>query len=162
MKMFFHYNWMVREEWYRWCEEISEEELLKERTGGQGSILKTLFHITDVEWSWIRLLEGKDDFQEDFEKYNSLEKVRQLDAQFRPEVEHFVANWDNSMEHRLLKTPGRDGTIDIDEWGEVMRHVIAHEIHHIGQLSVWSRELGKEPVSANLVGRGLPELNKNK
>lgn len=36
-----------------------------------------------------------------------------------------------------------------------MRHVIVHEIHHIGQISVWVRELGYEPVSANLIGRGL-------
>jgi uncharacterized damage-inducible protein DinB len=38
---------MVREEWYKWCEEISEEELMLNRTGGVGSILKTLFHIVD-------------------------------------------------------------------------------------------------------------------
>lgn len=158
MNMFFHYNWMVREEWYQWCEEISEEELLKKRTGGVGSILKTLFHIADVEWSWIRLLEGKEDFQEGFEKYNSLDKVRQLDAEFRPEVENFVANWDDSMEHRILTTTERDGSVVTDQWGEVMRHIIAHEIHHIGQLSVWAREVGKEPVSANLVGRGLDEM----
>lgn len=157
MKTFFRYNWMVREDWYRWCEGLTDEELLQRRTGGQGSILKTLFHIADVEWSWIRLLEGKDDFQEDFESYNSLRKVRELDAKFRPEVEAFVANWDDSMEHRILKSEARDGTIDIDQWGEVMRHVIAHEIHHIGQLSIWAREMGKEPVSANLVGRGLTE-----
>ena len=161
MKMFFHYNWMVREEWYQWCEEISEEELLKKRTGGLGSILETLFHIADVEWSWIRLLEGKEDFQEGFDNYKSLEKVRELDARFRPEVENFVTNWDDSMEHRVLMTTGRDGTVDTDEWGEVMRHVIAHEIHHIGQLSVWAREIGKEPVSANLVGKGFTEMNSN-
>lgn len=161
MKMFFHYNWMVREEWYRWCEEIPEEELLKERTGGLGSILETLFHIADVEWSWIRLLEGKEDFQEGFDNYRSLEKVRELDAKFHPEVQRFVADWDDSMEYRVLTTTGRDGAIDTDEWGEVMRHVIAHEIHHIGQLSVWARELGREPVSANLVGRGLTEMNSN-
>ncbi|MGO1059494.1 DinB family protein [Planococcus sp. FY231025] len=161
MKMFFHYNWMVREEWYRWCEGIPEEELLKKRTGGLGSILETLFHIADVEWSWIRLLEGKEDFQEGFDNYKSLEKVRELDARFRPEVESFMANWDDSMEHRVLTTTGRDGMIDTDEWGEVMRHVIAHEIHHIGQLSVWARELGSEPVSANLIGKGLTEMNSN-
>jgi uncharacterized damage-inducible protein DinB len=38
-----------------------------------------------------------------------------------------------------------------------MRHVIAHQIHHIGQLSIWSRELGKPPVSANVIGKGLIE-----
>lgn len=155
MKMFFQYNWMDREEWYRWCEEISEEELLKKRTGGLGSILETLFHIADVEWSWIRLLQGEKDFEESFDKYRSLRQVRTLDAEFRPEVENFVANWDESMENRSLSTTQRDGTEVIDTWGEIMRHVIAHEIHHIGQLSVWAREVGKEPVSANLVGRGL-------
>lgn len=35
-----------------------------------------------------------------------------------------------------------------------MRHTIALEIHHIGQLSIWARELGRNPVSANLIGLG--------
>lgn len=155
MKMLFHYNWQVREEWYRWCEEVSGEELLKKRTGGVGSILETLFHIIDTEWSWLRVLKGEEDFKEDFAEYSSLEKLRELDARFRPEVEAFVADWNDGLEHRLLVSTGSDGTEFTDSWGEVMRHVIAHEIHHIGQLSVWSRELGREPVSADLLGRGL-------
>ncbi|MGN7296273.1 DinB family protein [Ferdinandcohnia sp. SAFN-114] len=155
MKTLFRYNWMVREEWYRWCEELSEEELLRTRTGGVGSILQTLFHIVDVEWSWIRLLQGKPDFQESFEDYKSLEQVRKLDTKFRPEVLNFIKNWDSSMENNLLYDTLPDGRVETDTWGEVMRHVIAHEIHHIGQLSVWSREIGKKPVSANFIGRGL-------
>lgn len=83
MKMLFHYNWQVREEWYRWCEEVSGEELLKKRTGGVGSILETLFHIIDTEWSWLRVLKGEEDFKEDFAEYSSLEKLRELDAVLR-------------------------------------------------------------------------------
>lgn len=63
---------MVREQWYEWCGDISEAELLATRIGGVGSILKTLFHIVDVEWSWIQVLQGKPDFQEDFEQYKTL------------------------------------------------------------------------------------------
>lgn len=155
MQTFFRYNWMVREQWYKWCEEISEEELLKPRIGGVGSILKTLFHIADVEWSWIMLMEGKPDFQEDFAAYSSLEKVRELDAKFRPEVEDFVQAWHEGLEHNILVDERSDGTVDTDAWGEIIRHVIAHEIHHIGQLSVWARELGKQPPSANVIGKGL-------
>ncbi|WP_019156766.1 DinB family protein [Robertmurraya massiliosenegalensis] len=155
MQTLFQYNWGVREDWYRWCEEVSEEELLKKRTGGMGSILHTLFHIIDVEWSWIRTLENKPDFQEDVEKYNSLKKVRELDAKFHLEVETFVNSWEEHMDSRLLKLPLQDGSIETHTWGEVIRHVIAHEIHHIGQLSIWSREIGKQPVSANLIRRGL-------
>ncbi|MEK4347933.1 DinB family protein [Paenibacillus sp. FSL P4-0184] len=155
MQTFFQYNWMVREQWYEWCENISEEELLGARTGGVGSILKTLFHIVDVEWSWIQVLQGKPDFQEDFEHYKSLQQVRELDAKFRPDVEPFVLSWHAGLERNMFEDHLADGRIVTDTWGEVMRHVIAHEIHHVGQLSVWAREIGKEPVSANLIGKGL-------
>ncbi|MFE8697221.1 DinB family protein [Cytobacillus sp. FJAT-53684] len=163
MKALFHYNWLIREDWYQWCEEVEVEELLLVRTGGVGGILHTLFHIIDVEWSWIRLLQGKPDFQESFDEYNSLQKVRELDAKFRVEVEEFVRNWDASMESNLLHNSLPDGQIEILTWGEVMRHMIAHEIHHIGQISVWAREIGKKPVSANFIRRGiipLPEQSK--
>jgi uncharacterized damage-inducible protein DinB len=131
------------------------EELLRIRTGGVGGILHTLFHIIDVEWSWIRSLQGKSDFQENFEEYRSLERVRELDVIFRTEVEEFVKAWDASMEHRPLFDSQSDGSIAVDAWGEVMRHIIAHEIHHIGQLSIWAKEVGKKPISANVIGRGL-------
>jgi uncharacterized damage-inducible protein DinB len=151
----FRYNWQVREEWYAWCENVPEEELLKARIGGVGGILKTLFHIVDVEWSWIRGIQEKSDFQEDFEGYRSLAKVRELDEAFRQEVRPFVQAWDKSMENRPLEERSADGQTLVLGWGEVMRHVIAHEIHHVGQLSVWAREIGEKPVSANLIGRGL-------
>lgn len=155
MKAFFQYNWIVREEWYRWCEELPQEELLKNRTGGVGNILKTLFHIADVEWSWIQILQGKPDFQENFEEFKSLKAVRELDSKFRKDVEGFVQNWHDSMENNEIEDKNMDGTVEILTWGEVIRHVIAHEIHHIGQISVWSREIGKRPISANYVGRGI-------
>ncbi|MGE7625341.1 DinB family protein [Viridibacillus sp. NPDC096237] len=155
MQLMFRYNWLVREEWYSWCEELTEEELLHNHTGGVGSILQTLFHIVDVEWSWIRLLQGKEDFQENFDEYNSLSRVRELDAIYHKEVKDFVTNWDESMENNLFYDLQADGSHLTDSWGEVMRHIIAHEIHHIGQLSVWAREIGKKPVSANFIGKGL-------
>ncbi|SPF54671.1 conserved hypothetical protein [Candidatus Desulfosporosinus infrequens] len=40
-------------------------------------------------------------------------------------------------------------------YGEVLRNLAVHKIHHIGQLSIWAREHRYEPVSANLVGMGL-------
>jgi len=161
LKTFFQYNWLIRERWYGWCEDVPPEELLRKRTGGVGGILETLFHIVDVEWSWIRVLQGQPDFQESFDRFNTLEKVRQLDKEFHAEVEAFVNAWDDRMETRLVPVEQRDGSIAAFAWGEIMRHVIAHEIHHIGQLSVWSRELGRQPVSANLIRNGLilPETN---
>lgn len=162
METFFRYNWMVREEWYQLFEGVSEEDLLKKRTGGLGSILETLFHIVEVEWSWIRLMQGKTAFERSFDSYRRLELIRQLDAEYRPEVKNFVKNWDDSMENRLYYETQPDGSVYIDAWGEIIRHTIAHQIHHIGQLSIWAREIGKEPVSPNLLGRGLVPKPNNK
>jgi uncharacterized damage-inducible protein DinB len=36
MLQLFHYNWQVRDEWFEWCRQLLEEELLRERTGGVG------------------------------------------------------------------------------------------------------------------------------
>lgn len=84
-----------------------------------------------------------------------MDKVRELDRLFRAEIEGFVHSWDESMEHRPFYDSKPDGSVVIDAWGEIMRHVIAHHIHHAGQLSVWAREVGKKPVSANVIGKGL-------
>ncbi|MDU4698326.1 MULTISPECIES: DinB family protein [Paenibacillus] len=151
MLKMFQYNWQVRDEWFHWCENVPEEELLRKRVGGFGNILETLFHIADVEWSWIRTIQGKPDFQEDFKSFMSLELVKKLSDSFHTEVEAFLQTWTNDM----------DGLLVTDSWGreftqgEILRHVIAHEIHHIGQLSVWSRELGLAPVSPNFINRGI-------
>ena len=71
---FFEYNWQVRDEWFDWCKQLTIEELLMNRKGGVGNILYTLFHIIDVEYSWIRGIQGKEDVVFQFADYNTLEK----------------------------------------------------------------------------------------
>lgn len=155
MLKLFEYNWQVRQDWFAWCQDVSEEELLKKRIGGIGSILHTLFHIVDVEFSWISGLQMKPEFTEPFEPYATLQKVTELSARFHEEVRPFVLSWTDEMDSKDLTELTPKGEPVTFKYGEVMRHVIAHEIHHIGQLSVWSREAGKVPVTANLIRRGL-------
>jgi uncharacterized damage-inducible protein DinB len=155
MLTLFRYNWQVRDEWFEWCKHVPTEELLRERVGGVGGILETLFHIVVVEYSWICDLQGKEDFKGHFKDYSTLDQVRDLSSAFQNEIIQFLDAWTSEMENRMLIVPGKDGKLREFTYGEVLRHVIAHEIHHIGQLSVWARELGKVPVSANFIGRGL-------
>lgn len=157
MKTLFQYNWQVRDEWFTWCEGVPEEELLKQRVGGVGSILYTLFHIVDVEYSWLILdLKGKPEHEKPpFEACASLQKVRDLSNQYRKDVKPFVMSWTDQMEFRTVTDTNPDGEVETFRHGEIMRHVIAHEIHHIGQLSVWAREIGRRPITANLIRREL-------
>lgn len=155
MQKLFEYNWQVRQDWFNWCQDVSREELLKKRTGGIGGILHTLFHIVDVEYSWICGLQGKPDFTEPFEAYANLQQVIDLSERLHKEVGPFVLSWTDEMESKVLTDISPMGEPVSFKHGEIMRHVIAHEIHHAGQLSVWSREIGKVPVTANFIRRGL-------
>lgn len=155
MLTLFRYNWQVREQWFRWCQDLPAQELLRPRTGGVGSILRTLFHVVDVERMWIADLKPAAVTPNRFEDFASLQRVMDLSASARPTVEAFVAAWRPETDGRVVSGVYEDGRPYRFVLGEGLRHVIAHEIHHIGQLSVWSRELGRAPVSANLVGRNL-------
>lgn len=156
MQKLFEYNWQVRQDWLAWCENVSEAELLKKRVGGMGNILYTLFHIIDVEYSWISGLQGKAESPiPPFEEYATVQRIRAFSEQCHAAIAPFVYDWNDSLEEKLLTDLNNEGETERFKYGEIMRHVLAHEIHHIGQLSIWSRELGLKPITANLIRRGL-------
>ncbi|MCP6683595.1 DinB family protein [Bacillus nakamurai] len=146
MKKLFQYNWTVRDEWFTVCEELSREELTKPRTGGMGSILRTLFHIIDVELSWARAILGKDDVSFVESDFTTIQDLRKLSEQYREDVIDAVSG--RGID--LVKPGWMNQTFPKED---ILRHILAHEIHHMGQLSVWAREIGIEPISANVVSR---------
>ncbi|AME06625.1 DinB family protein [Bacillus siamensis] len=146
MRKLFQYNWTVRNEWLAICEKLSREELTKSRTGGMESILRTLFHIIDVEISWARAILGKADVLHAESDYASIQDLRKLSEQYREDVIQAVSGKGTD----LVKPGWMDQTFHKDD---ILRHILAHEIHHMGQLSVWAREIGIEPVSANVISR---------
>lgn len=150
----FKYNWKIREESFDQFSKFSEDVLLQERTGGVGSILKTFFHIIDVECSWIQAIHDDEISEPDYEQYQTLDLVRELSNHSQEIVSRHLLKWTPEDEFRFVSVPWSS---DSYYYGEVIRHVIAHEIHHIGQLSIWSRELGFKPVNVNYIGRGFME-----
>lgn len=156
MNKFFEYNWQVRDEWINWCNQLTTEELLQDRIGGVGSILYTLFHIMDVEYSWIRGIQGKEDVVLDFDDYKTLAKVKTLSTTLRHEIVEFLKSHLGEKQDRIVTVPWDKGEYTKNE---ILHHIIAHEIHHIGQLSVWAREKKLTPVSANFIGRKLKSVH---
>lgn len=153
---FFEYNWQIRDEWFDWCHQLSNEELIKERTGGVGSILYTLFHIIDVEYSWLRAIQGKEDVVVEFDDYDTIEKVNSLSDIFQNEIAEFLKINLNEIKEKVVSIPWDENKYTVEE---ILHHIIAHEIHHIGQLSVWSRELELKPVSAHFIGRRFKSIH---
>ncbi|PAE15437.1 damage-inducible protein DinB [Virgibacillus sp. 7505] len=154
MKNFFVYNWQVRDEWFLWSQQLTLQELVQQRTGGVGSILHTLFHIVEVEYSWIRAIQGEEDILYDFSDYKTLNKVSELSNHLRMEIIQCIEECLKGSVEKLVNVPWDDKNFTIID---ILHHLVAHEIHHIGQLSIWSREMGMEPVPANYIGRKLFE-----
>jgi uncharacterized damage-inducible protein DinB len=147
-----HYNWQVRDNYFELCEQIPDEELLRNRMGGAGSILYTFFHILDVEYSWIRGMQGKPDISVQFVHYKSLREIQELSDSWKMDIQQLLQGWVIDHETELVVVPWIKGSYSK---GEILRHVIAHEIHHMGQVSIWVRELGFKPISASVIGREL-------
>ena len=159
MRKLFEYNWQVRDEWFQWCGQLTLDELLKERKGGVGNILYTLFHIIEVEYSWIRALQGKEDIIFQFGDYSTLAKVKSLSNSFRDEIKDMINTNLEASKDKLVRVSWDE---DIYKFEDILHHLITHEIHHIGQLSIWARDIGLNPVPANFIGRKLPRERNNK
>lgn len=156
MIKFFEYNWQVRDEWFDWCNQLTIKELLKDRKGGVGNILYTLFHIIDVEYSWIRGIQDKEDVVIQFADYNTLEKVKNLSDKLRNEIAEFLKEDLGGLKEKLVIVSWDEDKYTV---AEILHHIITHEIHHIGQLSVWARELELRPVPANFIGREIKPIH---
>ncbi|QKS72526.1 DinB family protein [Paenalkalicoccus suaedae] len=152
MKSLFLYNWQVREEWFALCEQLPCEELLKHRTGGVGSILATLIHIIDVEYSWFCAIHDKEDRPIEASSFQTIEAVKALSDSLQSELQSYLHDDMDRESQHLVDVPWDNAMYSRSA---IYAHLIAHEIHHIGQLSVWAREAQLEPVSAGFVGRKL-------
>jgi len=142
----FRLNWKMRDEWFRWCLDVPQVELDAPRIGGAGSILGTLFHIIDVEQYWIRRFAYGTEHRYDYAEYADLDALHALSGRLRPFVEETVASWTPERDCEIRIARNEDGTESELVFGDLLRWLVQHEAHHAGQLSVWARELGLDPV----------------
>ncbi len=149
----FLYNWQVRADWFTWCESLSEEELQAERIGGMGSILKTLSHVIDCELIWVNNMLEKPVVYAEKDTISNLHDVIRYSNFMKEKTMNFLRDWTVDSENKIVEITSRNGNTYSFTYGKIIRHIISHEIHHIGQLSIWSREIGIKPVSSDLIFR---------
>lgn len=157
----FLFNWQIREDWFKWCETISNDELLKRRVGGMGSIIHNLFHVIDCEQIWVNQMQRTPVIIKDINLVSSLEDVKEFASLTKSETLNFIESYFSKREEKSLEIRRKDGTTKSLSFDKIISHIISHEIHHIGQLSVWSREIGIKPVSSDLIFRDLFEKNQD-
>ena len=153
MLSLFLYNWQVREDWLNWCQTISEEEFHKERIGGMKSIRETLIHIVDCELIWLNSLVEIPIIFENRTAINALSEICTYSDFVKSHTESFIEQLPSQYENNIIEVKRRDGTILHFTQKKILAHMMTHEIHHIGQLSIWARELGLKPISSDLIIR---------
>lgn len=138
------YSWHVRYSWLEWCKSIPVTELNKRRVGGQGSILETLLHIIDVENSWINAIRGKNDVPITIQDHNTLALVEEISTQTMRMVDTFIRLELPHLEiDKKITVSWDDSMYSVDS---ILHHIIFHSVHHMGQLSIWARQMNQAPV----------------
>lgn len=150
----FHYNWQVREDWFNWCESVDVEELNKTRTGGMGGIVKNLIHIIDCELLWMNHLLGESNCYPQKETMTNLDEVKAYSAYTKKITETFLERQSGDYHNKAVSISGKNEEYTFT-YKKVLQHIVTHEVHHIGQLSVWSREIGIKPVNCDLLIRSF-------
>ncbi|WP_042419298.1 DinB family protein [Geomicrobium sp. JCM 19038] len=148
MLKLFEYNWKIRESWFDWCREVPHEELTIDRVRGVGNILYTLFHIVEVEYSWLRVIRGEEDIVVKYADHQSLDQIQALSNRFHQEINQGLHSLTNRDLVNEVSVPWDNSVQTVDD---ILHHMVVHEIHHSGQLSIWSRELGRQPVVARFL-----------
>lgn len=155
MLSLFQYNWQVREDWFNWCESLSEEEFQKERVGGMKSIRETLIHIIDCELLWLNSLVDEKVVFKRRQLLTQLSEIKEYSTFVQSFTEQFIEQLPSDYENKLIEVQRRDGSILEFTQKKILAHMITHEIHHIGQLSVWAREIQRKPISSDLIIRSF-------
>ncbi|MBM7664027.1 putative damage-inducible protein DinB [Solibacillus kalamii] len=155
MLSLFKYNWQVREDWFTWCESLPEGEFHKERVGGMKSLRETLTHIIDCELLWLNSFMDEKIVFEKRHSLTLLSEIKDYSTFVQTYTESLIEQLPSDYENQIIEIQRRDGTILEFTQKKILAHMITHEIHHIGQLSVWAREMQRKPVSSDLIIRNF-------
>ena len=155
MLSLFKYNWQVREDWFNWCESLPEGEFHKERIGGMKSIRETLIHVIDCELLWLNSLIDEKIVFERRQLLTQLSEIKEYSTFVQSYTEQLIEQLASDYENKLIEVQRPDGSILEFTKKKILAHMISHEIHHIGQLSVWAREMQRKPISSDLIIRSF-------
>ena len=106
-----------------------------------GSLIHNLFHVIDCEQIWVNQMKGEP-VVKDINSIATLNDVKRFSNLTMRITQNLIESLTPEYENQILNITTKKGDTYNFTYGKIICHIITHEIHHIGQLSVWSR-LGK-------------------
>jgi len=90
-----------------------------------------------------------------FDTTCTLEVVKEFSLITREMTKDFIKDWTVQKDSEILEINSKNGRSITFPYRKLLSHIISHEIHRIGQLSIWARELDKKPVNCDLLIRDI-------
>lgn len=119
------------------------------------SIRETLIHVIDCELLWLNSLIDEKIVFERRQLLTQLSEIKEYSTFVQSYTEQLIEQLPSDYENKLIEVQRRDGSILEFTQKKILAHMITHEIHHIGQLSVWAREIQRKPISSDLIIRSF-------
>lgn len=132
--------------------QLDDEEFNRNLNSSFPSIGQTLAHVVAADWLWLSRWRGKSppDLPDSWD-LSSLPKIRREWGAIEDDRSTFLAGLsaEDLMEDLSYKnTSGLEHRAPL--W-QLLRHVVNHSTYHRGQLTTMIRQLGREPISTDLV-----------
>jgi uncharacterized damage-inducible protein DinB len=125
-------------------DSINKDELEITPEGISRTVGRTMLHIADAEDGWFRYAVTKelDEWPTHYtlENYPNIAAIKRVLSEVHTRTEHYLDSLVESDLDRIIETPWEE---DIP-LGWIIWHVLEHEIHHRGELSLILGLLGRE------------------
>jgi len=141
--MFSHWK-RVRDDLLHTIDLFREDELLHIPGETSRTVGRTMLHIADAEDGWFRYAVTKEldewPSQYTLENYPNREAIKKVLTDVHERTEEYLDTLEESDMARIIEAP----------WGDkfylswIVWHVLEHEIHHRGELSLILGLLGRE------------------
>lgn len=142
-QLFSHWN-QVRADLLHTIDLFSEDELSYTPGEMSWAVGKMMLHIADAEDGWFRYVVTKElrewPSQYILENYPNREAIKNVLTEVHTRTEAYLDTLEGSDMDRMIDSPWGD-TFYL---GWIIWHVIEHEIHHRGELSLILGLLGRE------------------
>lgn len=93
---------------------------------------------------------GKPVIEKDMSTIQSLSEVKKYAKETRESTERLLTEFQYDLQRDLIINESL-----IFSYEKILDHIVTHEVHHIGQLTIWSRGLGITPVNSDLLIRDI-------
>ena len=132
--------------------KVSRDEFTKEIGGSFASLRGTLVHLYGVEWIWLERWRGTSpsSFPSALD-FPDVETIRFRWEKVERGQREFIEGLDPARLTEPLTYTNLQGEVWTYSLWKVLAHVVNHSTYHRGQVATLLRQLGKPPLSTDLL-----------